>query len=129
MNEIFPQMGKNVVNGSAANLVWAGDGAGNQWDVNLTSDWNNSGSSDTFFNLDKVTFDNFSANRKVNLNSTVQPNGVTVTGLQNYRIQGTGAIIGTGAFVSTPAASRRCLTQTAIPVALTSPLAGLSFGN
>jgi len=85
-----------VISGTAANLIWTGDGAGNQWDLNTTPNWNNGGTQDKFFNLDKVTFDDSSSNTTVNVSGLVQPGSVSFTGAQSYTIQGNGSIGGPG---------------------------------
>ncbi len=89
-----------VVGGIApANLTWVGGGS-NAWDVVSTSDWYNNSSappgSDMFYNADSVTFDDTKSPpaTTVNLNTTVIPGLVTVTGGRDYTITGSGNISG-----------------------------------
>jgi autotransporter-associated beta strand protein len=80
--------------GSAADLIWVGDGGANQWDVATTANWNNGGA--TVFNYgDNVTFDDSSGNTVVNLTSSfLSPGLITVNGSQNYFFGGSGKISG-----------------------------------
>ncbi|MDR2862543.1 MAG: hypothetical protein LBV54_01505, partial [Puniceicoccales bacterium] len=41
-----------------ADLFWTGASGDGLWDLKTTSNWRNTGASDQFYNLDKVTFDN-----------------------------------------------------------------------
>jgi fibronectin-binding autotransporter adhesin len=86
-----------VVSGMAANLVWAGDGSSNTWDVGGTPNWQNNGSPDVFYDFDNVSFTNTgSATPAVNIVGTVQPGSITVDSSQNYTFAGAGAIGGAG---------------------------------
>lgn len=83
------------VSGQAANLVWAGDGTANAWDLNTTANWKNQGAADKFFSLDKVTFDDTGSNSpSVNITGTVSPGSVTVNSSHDYTFGGTGSIAG-----------------------------------
>ena len=88
-----------TVTGTNAQLVWAGAADGDDWDVNTTANWDNGGSSDVFFNLDDVTFDNTATGRTVELVADVQANSLTVnqTTGNGYRLEGTGGLTGNGA--------------------------------
>jgi fibronectin-binding autotransporter adhesin len=83
-----------VASGTAApaNLVWGGDGVGNNWNVNSASTW---GGAQTFYQYDNVTFDD-SGNNAANINITgnLTPGSVTVDGTQSYTFAGSGSIIG-----------------------------------
>lgn len=84
-----------VVTGTPpANLVWAGDGTDNYWDVTTTSNWLNNGSQDEFFNYDSVTFDDTATNFTVNVDQTVTPGSLTVNATNAYTISGSGSIAG-----------------------------------
>ena len=85
-----------IVSGSAATLVWRGDGAFNMWDVNLSSNWRNGATPDKFFNLDQVTFDDSAGEQStmVDLVETVFPSSVTVHSALDYTFRGVGKISG-----------------------------------
>ncbi|MCC6124155.1 MAG: autotransporter-associated beta strand repeat-containing protein [Pirellulales bacterium] len=84
-----------AVSGSNASLLWVGDGVGNVWDVNTTSNWDNAGSPDKFYQADVVTFNDTSANTTVDVSTVVSPGGtITVAANSNYTFGGTGSIIG-----------------------------------
>ena len=83
------------VAGSAGALTWVGNGTDNNWDLNGTSTFDNSGSADTFRNLDSVTFgDTGSTNPAVNLIGTLEAGVVTVNSSQNYTFSGAGILAG-----------------------------------
>jgi autotransporter-associated beta strand protein len=65
------------VTGSASSLVWQGTN-GNNWD-NVTTNWLNGSSSDKYYNLDLVQFDDTSTNGNVNIVGVIQPATVVVT--------------------------------------------------
>lgn len=92
-----------TVSGSAANLVWSGS-SGNMWDANSSS-WNNtssSGTTDKFYGLDNVTFDDSNANGNVTLAGTLQPASVTVNNnTTDYTLSGSGQIAGSTSLVKT----------------------------
>ncbi|MEI6074192.1 MAG: autotransporter-associated beta strand repeat-containing protein [Verrucomicrobiota bacterium] len=93
-----------VVTGTPpANLVWRGDGAGNNWDVTTTSNWWNPGSTnlDVFFNNDAVVFDDTATNFIVNLPANVTSGYVAVNSTNNYSFNGGGAITGANGLVKT----------------------------
>jgi fibronectin-binding autotransporter adhesin len=78
-----------VVTGAVpANLVWRGDGAANNWDIQTTSNWLNGVSADEFYNNDSVTFNDTATNFTVNVAATVTPGSVTVNATNNYTIAG-----------------------------------------
>ena len=83
-----------VVFANPANLTWVGDGGANNWDISATANWFN-GVGATQFNLgDKVTFDDSSANRTVNLVGSIAAGALTVVGTGNYTFSGTGKLTG-----------------------------------
>ncbi len=83
-----------MVNGSVANLVWAGGQNANAWDVKTTTNWTGGGDS-LFWNADQVTFNDSTANTTVNIApSAVLPGTITVDTAQNYTFTGTGIISG-----------------------------------
>ena len=77
-------------------LVWAGTNGFN-WDL-VTTNWNNGGKADEFFNYDAVTFNDSAANNTVNLNTAVAPASMTVNSASNYVFTSWGANSLTGAF-------------------------------
>ena len=80
------------MSGSAVNLTWSGDGAGNVWN-NSASNWNSN--AEKFFDLDPVTFDDSgAANPAVTLSGTLSPASVTVSAFNNYTLAGSGKISG-----------------------------------
>jgi autotransporter-associated beta strand protein len=84
------------VSGSNANLVWRGNNGGNptNWDINTTSNWDNSGL-DVYFDLDNVTFDDTAVGTTVNLQGTLTPASVTFNNIsKDITINGPGAIAG-----------------------------------
>lgn len=79
-------------------LTWQGDGSVNVWDVNTTANWLQSGTNQTFFGGDAVTFDNTgSASPAITLTGTIIPGSVTVNASQDYTFTGSG-IEGSGVF-------------------------------
>ena len=90
-----------VSSGASANLTWVGDGVLNNWDIQGTTNWLNSGVLDYFYELDNVTFDNTgSAAPAVNLTTTLSPGSVTVNGSQSYTFAGPGQFAGTMALTN-----------------------------
>lgn len=88
------------VSGSAANLVWTGDGATNNWDLKTTSDWTNGAATDKFFNLDSVSFtDAGSSSPAVNIVGSVLPSGISVNSAKDYTFSGAGSIGGSPSLV------------------------------
>jgi autotransporter-associated beta strand protein len=85
-----------LVSGSAANIIWNGDGSFNLWDVNASANWLNGAAFDTFFNLDLVTFDDRAAltSRTVDIAATVIPGSITVDTSLEYTFTGVGKISG-----------------------------------
>lgn len=81
------------VSGSNASLVWRGN-AGTSWDLNTTSNWDNSGS-DVFFDLDNVTFDDTAIGTTVALQDDVTPASITFNNSsKDFTINGPNAITG-----------------------------------
>jgi autotransporter-associated beta strand protein len=85
-----------LVSGAPADLVWAGDGGGNAWDVNTSTNWRAGQIGDRFFNLDDVTFSDAAdpGNTAVALDEAVYPSSVTVDSSLDYSISGSGGIRG-----------------------------------
>ncbi|HEX6963623.1 MAG TPA: autotransporter-associated beta strand repeat-containing protein [Lacipirellula sp.] len=91
---------------AGANLKWRGNHPTNPtfWDVQTTSNWLNqsTSSTDTFFQLDSVTFDDTATSYVVDLQETVQPTSVVINNTANaYTIQGAGSIDGTTGLTKT----------------------------
>ena len=88
-----------VVSGIPANLVWHGDGSGNDWDNSGGyQNWLNAGSADFFYDGDTVLFNNVGSNTpSIYLTATVSPASVTVNSTNNYDFAGSGVIAGPGA--------------------------------
>lgn len=84
-----------VVSGSAGNLFYnSGD-----WDLNSTVAWattDGGGATQTYFDLDAVTFTDNSASKSVNLASDVYPGSITINNSagNDYTFSGEGAIVG-----------------------------------
>lgn len=80
----------------AANLLWAGDGLTNSWDLKTTTNWNNGGNPDKFYNLDSVTFDDTgSVSPAVNLAEVLVPGAIVMSNnVKAYVFAGTGALAG-----------------------------------
>jgi fibronectin-binding autotransporter adhesin len=73
-----------VVTASSDNLVWAGDGSANLWNVGGAANWVNGGP-DVFNHGDVVTFNSVgAANGTVNLTQAVIPGGITVDATTDY---------------------------------------------
>ena len=90
-----------VVSGSAAPLVWSGPDGGN-WDLNTTSGNFSGGSPSTFYNLDRVTFDDSSAGGVVNLVGTLQPALLTVNNTaRDFTLGGAGVLGGAMRLIKT----------------------------
>jgi autotransporter-associated beta strand protein len=84
--------------GSAANLLWKGDGSSNTWQTNGANIWDNSGSADKYFDWDNVTFsDDHGANStSVDVSGFVVPDNVTISNSTAgaYAFGGSGTITG-----------------------------------
>lgn len=87
-----------VVVGAGAELRWVGDGSANQWDINLTANWLNTGTAtpDYFFNSDFVTFDDSgSKSPDVFLMSSLFPGSLLISNnTGTYTFSGGGGISG-----------------------------------
>jgi autotransporter-associated beta strand protein len=85
-----------IAGGTPASLLWKGTASGS-WDVNTTLNWQNSlGASDTFFNLDSVTFSNNPTTASVTLATNVYPTAVLFnnSSATTYTFSGPGGIGG-----------------------------------
>ena len=83
-----------IVNGSAGNLIWSGDGFANAWDLG-TFNWKHPVNPDRFYTLDHVTFDDTgSTTPNVNLTTTLLPGAVTVNSSNDYTFAGAGKLSG-----------------------------------
>lgn len=89
---VSPNVVVTVGGSPPTNLVWAGDGAGNAWDLTNAVNWN--ANTEKFYTFDNVTFDDTSLQTNVNLVGTLLPAGVTVNSTHNYTFAGTGRITG-----------------------------------
>jgi autotransporter-associated beta strand protein len=91
--------------GSAADLVWKGDGSSNSWQTNGANVWDNGGNADKYFDWDNVTFsDDHGANStNVDVSGFVVPNNVTINNstAANYAFGGSGTITGVNALTKT----------------------------
>ncbi len=82
---------------AVANLIWRGDGVGNQWDTGVTADWLNGVSLDRFYTGDTNTFNDTATNFIVNIFGVVAPassSTVLVNATHNYTFTGGGSIGG-----------------------------------
>ena len=83
-----------VVSGDAASLVWSGP-SGGIWDLNTTSGNFSGGPTSTFYNLDRVAFDDTGAGGSVVLSGTLQPSLLTVANsVKAYSFDGSGVLGG-----------------------------------
>lgn len=74
------------------NLTWAGDGTGNNWNVDSAATW---GGAQKFFQYDSVTFDDSGNNAaNINISGTFTTGAITVSGTKPYTFAGSGSIIG-----------------------------------
>jgi autotransporter-associated beta strand protein len=100
---------------SGADLIWAGNGGQNPWDVATTSTFTKGGVASTFSNAnaDFVTFDQSGiGNGTVNLNSTVTPGALYFANTSGtYTVTGSGKISG-GATVTVQGAGGTVLLDT-----------------
>lgn len=87
--------------GISAEITWSGDDSANVWDANGANNFN--AGAEKFFHMDRVTFDDSSPNRTVNITESVFPGSVTVTGSQDLTWVGNGSATfsGTGKLLKT----------------------------
>jgi autotransporter-associated beta strand protein len=85
-----------VVTGAAGNLVWAGDGVANLWDLNTTASFINGATPDVFKALDSVRFDNSgSASPPVALTGTLNAGLVVMDATsKDHTLGGSGVLSG-----------------------------------
>ncbi len=107
--------GLNLVVGTyvAQNLTWVGNVSGGQWDVNTTSNWDDTTTSVNpwvYNDSDNTIFDNTSANTTVNLVGALTPGSVTVNGTQSYTFTNTGVIGGATALTNNSTGTLTILT-------------------
>ncbi|HYO09041.1 MAG TPA: autotransporter-associated beta strand repeat-containing protein, partial [Tepidisphaeraceae bacterium] len=93
-----------VVSGNpSANLLWRPGAGSTAWDLNATPNWKNGAATETFFNLDGVTFDNDAAG-VVDLAGSVKPREVVVNNPSAaYTFGGAGTLDGSGSLTKTGA--------------------------
>lgn len=87
-----------------ANLVWRGDGAGNQWDTAVTVDWLNGVALDRSYTGDTNTFNDTATNFTVNIFGNVTPasaSTVLVNATNDYTFTGSGSIAGATSLTKT----------------------------
>ncbi len=88
---------KLIVTGNPFDLIWNGGNGNNDWDVNLTQNWQQTAPLDQkFFTGDNVTFNDSSANRTVNLAGALTPGSLAVNTASTYTFEGTGTLEGGG---------------------------------
>ncbi|MCH8216920.1 MAG: autotransporter-associated beta strand repeat-containing protein [Planctomycetes bacterium] len=80
----------------SANLTWVGTSS--TWDIETSSNWDNGGTADVYFDGDNVTFD-ATGNTDVNVVTTVSPGSIVVTDGTAYSFAGSGSIQGSGSLV------------------------------
>jgi autotransporter-associated beta strand protein len=84
----------NVLGGRQG-LVWQGgvSGAPTAWNINTTSNWNNGGVPDFFFNGDSVVFDDSATTNRTDLTGSIRPATVDMANNSlSYTIGGTGSL-------------------------------------
>ncbi len=75
-------------------MFWKGNLSGN-WDLSTTNwTWVSNGSTDRYYDLDMLTFDNSSTTQTVTVTTTLNPGTMTVNSNLDYTFQGTGVIGG-----------------------------------
>ncbi len=80
---------------STTNLTWVGDGAANDWDTLVSTNWVSGATPFTFIPGDNVRFDNGgAANPTVSLVGDVAPKSVVVDATSDYTFTGLGRIVG-----------------------------------
>lgn len=89
---------------SSASLVWAGATSGGTWDVGNVADWN--GNTARFNEGDRPTFNNVGAVNSAGVSIVYLPQpivsgDVTIDSTQDYRFEGPGGILATGAAMLT----------------------------
>jgi autotransporter-associated beta strand protein len=84
---------------TAASLKWNSGTA--TWDLGTSSNWDNGGSPDKFYQMDNVLFDDTVAvSQTVNLTTALAPGSTTVnTSVNSFNFAGTGTLTGGGAMV------------------------------
>lgn len=81
-----------LVDGEAGDLIWAGDGVSNKWDL-VSTNWLRGASPDRFYTGDAVTFnDSGSPTPAVNLVSNLAPSSILVNAVSNYTFAGSGSL-------------------------------------
>jgi autotransporter-associated beta strand protein len=105
-NGVSPGFVNLVVAGSPpASLVWSGANSGGLWDLNTTENFTG-GATNTFYNLDSVTFDDTSTVGTVTLAGIVQPRTLTFSNSSRaYTLTGAGSIGGNTSLVKTGSAT------------------------
>ncbi len=80
------------------NITWVGSVTNNNWDVEATFNWVDTGSAtrDFFIPGDNVLFGNLGATNVVNIPGPVLPSAVTVSTTTDYTFAGSGSINGVG---------------------------------
>ena len=70
-----PGMIQITVSGGRSGLVWQGgvSGAETAWNINTTSNWNNGGTPDFFFNGDSVVFDDTAVTNRADMVGSLRP--------------------------------------------------------
>jgi autotransporter-associated beta strand protein len=84
-----------TVASASANLLWSGNVAGNPnaWDINTTSNWNNGGLPDYFFQGDRVTFDDSASTTLATISKQMQPAGMTNNATGSMVLNGAGNLL------------------------------------
>jgi autotransporter-associated beta strand protein len=78
-------------------VVWAGDGAANNWDLLVSTDWQTNGVPTYFVSGDGAVFNNIgAANTNINLPAIVDPASVLVDSTAHYTWSGNGSVNGAG---------------------------------
>lgn len=90
--------------GNSASLVWKGNDSinPNNWDENITQNWDLAGNPDAFLTYDNVTFNDSATSFSPSLIGNLNPGRVTINNSSNdYTLNGAGSIIGQAALVKT----------------------------
>jgi fibronectin-binding autotransporter adhesin len=80
-----------------APVVWTGDGAANNWDLLISTDWQTNGVATYFVSGDGALFNNVgAANTNINLPAIVDPASILVDSTAHYTWNGNGSVSGAG---------------------------------
>ena len=84
-----------IVTHVPVSLTWRGDGIANVWDLGTTANWIQSGTNQSYYNGDSVTFDDTGSNTPaITLAGDLSPAAVTVNASKDFTFTGGGILSG-----------------------------------